>query len=295
MLKYFDEGAKGRPCALLLGGFDGFHRGHERLLKAARETGLPVGLTALSGGKGGELFPLSEREDIFRALGFAFADEHILEGAFRETSAEDFLKDLFARIPAKAVFCGEDFRFGKDASGTPALLKEKAPCPVIVLPLAAKDGEKIAVSRIKQLLSEGDMEKVNALLCTPYFVRGEAEHGRAVGRTYGFPTANLHLPAGKFPLKEGVYAARARLKNGEEYPAIVNFGPCPTFGVEERRTEAHLVGFEGDLYGEKVTLYPVRFLRSIRKFESKEALEKQLEGDRAAALELFGAQKEKDL
>lgn len=295
MLKYFDEGAKERPCALLLGGFDGFHRGHERLLKAARETGLPVGLTALSGGKGGELFPLSEREDIFRALGFAFADEHILEGAFRETSAEDFLKDLFARIPAKAVFCGEDFRFGKDASGTPALLKEKAPCPVTVLPLAAKDGEKIAVSRIKQLLSEGDMEKVNALLCTPYFVRGEAEHGRAVGRTYGFPTANLHLPAGKFPLKEGVYAARVRLKNGEEYPAIVNFGPCPTFGVEERRTEAHLVGFEGDLYGEKVTLYPVRFLRPIRKFQSKEALEKQLEGDRAAALELFGAQKEKDL
>ena len=295
MLKYFDEGAKGRPCALLLGGFDGFHRGHERLLEAARETGLPVGLTALSGGKGGELFPLPEREDIFRALGFAFVDEHILEGAFRETSAEDFLKDLFARIPAKAVFCGEDFRFGKDASGTPALLKEKAPCPVTVLPLAAKDGEKIAVSRIKQLLAEGDMEKVNALLCAPYFVRGEAEHGRAVGRTYGFPTANLHLPAGKFPLKEGVYAARARLEGGSVYPAIVNFGPCPTFGVEERRTEAHLVGFEGDLYGEKVTLYPVRFLRPIRKFQSKEALEEQLEGDRAAALELFGAKEEKDL
>ena len=92
-----------------------------------------------------------------------------------------------------------------------------------------------------------------------------------------------------------MYAARARLGDGKDYPAIVNFGPCPTFGVEERRTEAHLVGFEGDLYGEKVTLYPVRFLRPIRKFQSKEALEEQLEGDRAAALELFGAQKEKDL
>ena len=146
MLKYFDEGAKG-ACALLLGGFDGFHRGHERLLEAARETGLPVGLTALSGGKGGELFPLPEREDIFRALGFAFVDEHILEGAVRETSAEDFLKDLFSRIPAKAVFCGEDFRFGKDASGTPALLKEKAPCPVTVLPLAAKDGPLFRAGR----------------------------------------------------------------------------------------------------------------------------------------------------
>ena len=90
-------------------------------------------------------------------------------------------------------------------------------------------------------------------------------------------------------------SARARLEGGNVYPAIVNFGPCPTFGVEERKTEAHLVGFEGDLYGEKVTLYPVRFLRPIRKFQSKEALEEQLEGDRAAALELFGAQKEKDL
>ena len=87
------------------------------MLSAAKKTGLPVGLTALSGGKGGELFPLPEREEIFRALGFAFADEHVLEGEFRETPAEDFLSDLFSRIPAKAVFCGEDFRFGKDASG----------------------------------------------------------------------------------------------------------------------------------------------------------------------------------
>mgnify|MGYP005783141643 CR=1 FL=1 len=253
MLKYFDEGAKGRPCALLLGGFDGFHKGHGSLLSAAKKTGLPVGLTALSGGKGGELFPLPEREDIFRALGFAFADEHILD----------------------------------------ALLKERAPCPVTVLPLAALGGEKIAVTRIKQLLSEGEIGKVNALLCTPYFVRGVAEHGRAVGRTYGFPTANLRLPSGKFPLKEGVYAARARLENGAEYPAIVNFGPCPTFGVDARKTEAHLIGFEGDLYGEEVTLFPVRFLRPVLKFQSKEALETQLEADRTAALELVGAKEEK--
>lgn len=293
MLKYFDEGAKGRPCALLLGGFDGFHKGHGSLLSAAKKTGLPVGLTALSGGKGGELFPLPEREEIFRALGFSFADEHILDGKFRETPAEDFLSDLFSRIPAKAVFCGEDFRFGKDAAGTPALLKERAPCSVTVLPLAALGGEKIAVTRIKQLLSEGEIGKVNALLCTPYFVRGVAEHGRAVGRTYGFPTANLRLPSGKFPLKEGVYAARARLERGEEYPAIVNFGPCPTFGVEARKTEAHLVGFQGDLYGEEVTLFPVRLLRPVRKFQSKEALEKQLEADRTAALGLVGAKEEK--
>ena len=191
------------------------------------------------------------------------------------------------------MFCGEDFRFGKDASGTPALLKERAPCPVTVLPLAAFGGEKIAVTRIKQLLSEGEIGKVNALLCAPYFVRGVAEHGRAVGRTYGFPTANLRLPSGKFPLKEGVYAARARLERGEEYPAIVNFGPCPTFGVEARKTEAHLVGFQGDLYGEEVTLFPVRLLRPVRKFQSKEALEKQLEADRTAALGLVGAKEEK--
>ena len=138
-----------------------------------------------------------------------------------------------------------------------------------------------------------EIEKVNALLCTPYFVRGIAEHGRAVGRTYGFPTANLRLPSGKFPLKEGVYAARARLENGAEYPAIVNFGPCPTFGVEARKTEAHLVGFQGDLYGEEVTLFPVKLLRPVRKFQSKEALEKQLEADRTAALGLVGAKEEK--
>ena len=291
MLKYFSEGEKG-PFALLLGGFDGFHKGHGELLKAAKETGLPVGLTALSGGKGGELFPLPERETIFRALGFCFADEHVLTEEFKNTSPEDFLRDLFARIPAKAVFCGEDFRFGKNASGTPELLKALAPCPVHILPLKAEHGEKIAVSRIKGYLSAGEVEKANELLLYPYFVEGSAEHGRAVGRTYGFPTANLTLSKGKFPVKEGVYAARACVKGGE-WPSIVNFGPCPTFGVEVRKTEAHLIGFQGNLYGEKVTLFPVKFLRPIQKFSDKAALEKQLERDRAAALKLIPDTKEK--
>ena len=293
MLKYFKEGESG-PFALLLGGFDGFHRGHGELLKAAKETGLPVGLTALSGGKGGELFPLPERERIFRALGFCFADEHLLTQDFKNTSPEDFLRDLFARIPVSAVFCGEDFRFGKDAAGTPELLKVLAPCPVSVLPLAAAGGEKIAVSRIKEYLAAGEPEKANELLLYPYFVEGAAEHGRAVGRTYGFPTANLTLPKGKFPVKEGVYAARACVKGGE-WPAIVNFGPCPTFGVEERKTEAHLIGFDGDLYGEKVTLFPVKFLRPIQKFDGKDALERQLERDRAAALALIPNTKENNV
>ena len=293
MLKYFSEGEKG-PFALLLGGFDGFHQGHGELLKAAKETGLPVGLTALSGGKGGELFPLPEREEIFRALGFCFADEHVLTQEFKNTSPEDFLKDLFSRIPVKAVFCGEDFRFGKNASGTPELLKALAPCPVHILPLKAEHGEKIAVSRIKGYLSAGDVEQANELLLYPYFVEGSAEHGRAVGRTYGFPTANLTLPKGKFPLKEGVYAARACVKGGE-WPSIVNFGPCPTFGVEDRKTEAHLIGFQGNLYGEKVTLFPETFLRPIQKFDGKDALERQLERDRAAALQLIPDTKENNV
>ena len=280
MLKVLSEGEKEKaPCALLLGGFDGFHDGHRVLLAAARATGLPVGLTSIAGGKaGGDVFTFAEREIIFAREGFAFVCEIVFSERVRRTPAEEFLRDLFARIPAREVFCGEDFRFGADAAGTPELLGRLAPCPVTVLPLRRKGGEKLAVSRVKDLLAEGEMLRAGELLGYPYFVQGVVEHGRAVGRTYGFPTLNVSFPPGKFPFKEGVYAGRVRTPRGI-YPSIVNFGGRPTFGLEGKLIEAYLHGFSGDLYGETVEICPTRFLRPVQKFDGAEALKIQLQKD----------------
>lgn len=277
MLKVLAEGeAFQSPCALLLGGFDGFHTGHGTLLSEAKKTGLPVGLTTISGGKtGGDLFTFQERETVFDREGFSFAIELPFSDALKNTPAEAFLGALFARLNVRAIFCGEDFRFGKDAGGTPELLKRAAPCPVTVLPLKTENGEKIAVSAIKKRLAEGNVAAANKELRGGFFVQGIVEHGRQVGRSYGFPTLNVSYPARKFPLRDGVYAGFAETPAGN-YPAIVNLGARPTFALDEKKVEAYLKGFDGDLYGAEVRIYFTEFLRPVMKFSGKEALQAQL-------------------
>lgn len=272
-----ERGRVSEPCALLLGGFDGLHAGHASLVAAAKKTGLPVAITSIGGVKaGGDLFTREERRTVFRAAGISYVLEFSFTGELRETAAAEFLKGLLERVHAKAIFCGEDFRFGKGAEGTPALLKELAPCPVTVLPLLRVNGEKAAVSRVKELLAEGRIEEANALC--PFFLQGIVEHGRQVGRTYGFPTLNITYPQEKFAMKEGVYCGTVKTPLGE-YASIINFGARPTFGVSERKLEAYLKGFSGDLYGAEVRVYPERFLREIRAFSSKEELQAQLNKD----------------
>ena len=283
MLKILREGDRYlEPCALLLGGFDGFHAGHASLLAEAKKTGLPVGLTSISGGKAGSaLFTPQEREVVFARAGFAFVREIEFTEAFKNTSAEAFIKQLFKSIPAREVFCGEDFRFGKGAEGTSGLLKELAPCPVSVLPLLTEQGQKVSASHIKDYLKEGSMEEANGLLPYGYFMQGAVERGRGVGHTLGFPTLNLSVVPEKCLPKDGVYGGYAETPKGR-FPAIVNVGARPTFGVEERKVEAYLKGFSGDLYGETVRIYPTQFLRPIFQFSSKEELIKQLQKDREA-------------
>lgn len=278
MLKSFSAW-NGAPCALLLGGFDGFHNGHRTLLHAARSAGLPVGLTSISGNKaGGDVFTFAERETIFRREGFDFAVE-LQFCDIRDISAEAFLSALSSQIEIEEIYCGKDFRFGKGATGTPELLQWIAPCPVHVLPLQEDGGEKLAVSRIKRLLTDGEVSKLSRLLGYDYFIQGEVEHGREVGRTYGFPTINLRFPQGKYPPKEGVYGGTVETSQGN-YPAIVHFGARPTFGVTEWKVEAYLDGFSGKLYGETVRVCPKEFYRPVEKFDGADALKNQLERDR---------------
>ena len=266
------------PCALVLGGFDGLHLGHRTLINAARKTGLPVLLTSMLGGKEGMLFTKDERTFIFEEAGIDSVLYIPFTEAIKSTSAGDFLDELFAYFEVKEIFCGEDFRFGKDASGTPAFLKKWAVRPVSVLPLFEKDGEKISVSRIKAELAKGNLSAVNAYLGSDFFLQGVVEHGRQVGRRYGFPTLNLSVLPEKLLPQDGVYGGYAETPAGR-YPTIINIGARPTFGVKERKVEAHLKGFSGDLYGATVRIYPTQFLRPIQKFDSEEELKNQLRKD----------------
>lgn len=268
------------PCVLLLGGFDGIHIGHRSLVEAAKKYRLPVGLTSICGAKsGGDLFVYSEREKIYAGAGLAFVNELPFTDRLRNTSPEDFIRDIARRFCLRAIVCGDDFRFGKNAAGTPELLKSIVTCPVEVLRLMKVGGEKVSASTVKRFLSEGSMSEANALLATPFFVAGRVEQGRRVGRKLGFPTVNISYPKGKFPIREGVYGGYVATESGI-FPSIVNFGCRPTFGVDEYKIEAYLDGFEGDLYGTEIEVYPAQYYRPVQKFADAEALKAQIDRDK---------------
>ncbi len=263
----------------MLGGFDGLHVGHETLLVAAQKYGYPIGLTTILGGKkGGDVFTLSERKSRFLRAGLSFVYEMNFTERMRNTSALDFIGELTRTFPLQAVVCGNDFRFGRGAEGDVELLKNTLTCPVLCLPLKQVGGEKVSSTQIKNFLSEGGMSEVDSLLLQPYSVMGRVEHGRAVGRSMGFPTVNIAYPDSKYPLKEGVYGGYAVTNEGK-FPALIHFGSRPTFGVPERKLEAYLVDFEGDLYGSEVEVVPTEYFREIITFPSAEKLQEQIAED----------------
>lgn len=283
------------PCALLLGGFDGLHLGHRALLDRAGRRGGQTGITTIFGGKGSALFTREEREFLFARAGISFCIELEFTDSFQNTTAEQFLQSLFARVRPELIVCGEDFRFGRGAYGTPALLERMAPCPVEIvravkfdfLPAESETARmrKISTSACKRYLERGELRLLNACFKTEdfygsaYFVQGAVEHGRQEGRKYGFPTLNLSVPEGKLLPPDGVYGGLVSCSQGN-YPSIINIGARPTFGISERKIEAHLMGFEGDLYGEEVRVYPTEYLRPIERFASSEELKRQLQRDK---------------
>lgn len=264
--------------ALLLGGFDGLHIGHRRLLERAQASGLPVGLMTIVGGKQeNALFTLTEREKIFKDAGVAFVFELEFQ-KIKGWTPQTFVNLLMEEYSPKLFVCGEDFRFGAGASGTPEFLKTHTQVCVETLPLVEMDGIKVSSSHIKSLLLSGAIEEANVRLGHSFFLTGKVVRDRQVGRTIGFPTANILYPKGKYPLKQGVYETKTEV-DGKTYKGITNFGARPTFHNDVVTTETHLIDFHGDLYGRELSVCFTRYLRDIQKFDSVEKLKEQLKKD----------------
>ena len=263
---------------MLIGGFDGLHVGHRLLLARAKESGLPVGIMTIVGGKEGQsLFTFQERERIFQESGADFVFELPFD-EIKDLTPTEFLQKLIGEFSPKLFVCGEDFRFGKGAAGTPSMIENTTQVRVEILPLVEKNGEKISSRTVKGLLLDGRVEEANELLQEPYFVYGEVFPDRKIGRTIGFPTANVAYPKEKFPLKMGVYETQVEI-NGVFYKGITNYGARPTFDNEDVLTETYLDGFEGNLYGKTIKVEFIRYLRDIRRFATVKDLKQQLHAD----------------
>ncbi len=283
-----------------LGFFDGVHLGHQALLKACRELAKTNGCKAgavtfavhpdslVSGNAPALLNTIEDRTNLLVAYGMDVVVELPFDRALMTTHWSDFLTQL-VNDGAAGFVCGSDFRFGAGGSGTAKKLSgfcESRQLPFAVVPQQLLDGIRVSSTHIRGLLASGDLENASRFLGHPHVFTGEVVSGRGLGRTIGVPTANLQIPQGVLLPKEGVYACAAHV-NGKIYPAVTNIGSRPTVGGHHVTIEPWLLDFEGDLYGQKLTLILYRYLRPEKKFDSLDELQTEIQKNAAETRKIF--------
>jgi riboflavin kinase/FMN adenylyltransferase len=208
--------------------------------------------------------------------------------AFSQLSAAAFIEQVLVQgLRARAVVVGDDFRFGHRRGGSVATLRDAGAFEVIALPrVLDADGAPISSTRVRELIGAGQLEQAHALLGEPYPWAGVVVRGDGRGRGLGYPTANLMPIEPLLTPPEGVYACWAQL-GAEAYPAAVSVGAPPMFENARGRIEAYLIGLpDHDLYGRMLTLRFLKRLRPLQKFESVDALIRQMQQDTEQTVEV---------
>ncbi len=321
--RFFDlHGPVPRPMApptrtvLCLGNFDGVHRAHAALLEAGRaladslsprpshtdaspaKAPIPCGafcffrpssdyLPHRTAAHPAHLTTLRQRLALFAASGMDFAC--LCEfPAVQSLPPDAFLDRLAAEAGCIGAVCGYNFRFGHRATGTPAeIVSYFGADRTVILPEMTLDGDTVSATRIRALLRSGNATRAAALLGRPYSLSATVTHGKQLGRTLGFPTANQYfLPESLIPA-HGVYAARCHTPDGV-YPGVANIGTHPTVDAHARvNCETYLLGYTGDLYGKRMTVEFLEFLRPEKRFSDVEALAAAIGQDAERVRELL--------
>lgn len=280
-------------AVLTMGTFDGVHRGHQSVMaETVRRAGAgrSVALTydphprAVLFGAGPPLLTtLGEKMAAMAATGLSDLVVVPFTRDIAAWTAERFVDDvLVERIGVGEVVLGHDHRFGARGAGDAALLRQMGASrgfTVDQLPPLEIDGQVVSSSAIRALLAGGDVTEAARLLGRRYTLSGTVVRGDQLGRTLGYPTANLDPDAGKLVPGHGIYAVRVIAEDGTPHDGLASLGTRPTFDGRDVRVEAHLLDYDGDLYGQRLTLAFVQFLRSERRFASAEALIVQMDED----------------
>lgn len=271
---------------LALGYFDGVHFGHRIILEKVKERAAECGAAAAvstfadSPNKSDSLLGYNDRKKLFSDLGMEYCVSLYYVRECNKTG-EDFFKELIGAYRIRELVCGEDYRFGCDHIGVTELerLCFAAKIKLNVVKLCDLDGVRVSCTAIKVLLRSGKLSLANKMLVTPYHISGRIVSGQGIGRNIGMPTVNIHQPAGLFPIKHGVYGTIVKL-NGKQYNAVTNYGAKPTFDMSAVAIESHLMGYDGgSLLGEDITVFFVKYIRTIRKFKNAEELVEQINKD----------------
>lgn len=288
-----------RNAVVALGNFDGFHRGHQAVVARAREIaraeGRPLIVATFSPHPSRVFRPdapffrlttLDQRERLFAAAGADAMLVFHFDREMAEVSADNFIKDwLIDRIGAAVIVTGEDFTYGKGRAGSVDLLQQLGPALGLraesVGPVSDAEGP-ISSSRIREALQNGDCETATRLLTRPFAIEGEVQHGDKLGRSIGFPTANIPFDRYLRPAF-GIYAVRGHMPDGRVVGGAANLGIRPTFDPPKELFEPHFFDFSGDLYGQTIEVDLIHFIRPEAKYDTVEALIAQIEADCAEA------------
>ena len=216
---------------------------------------------------------------------------HISFKEIRNLEPEEFLRDiLIKKYNVGAVVCGENFLFGKDGGGNSKILCELCEKYGVIYKMAQSieyKGEMISATRIREALSMGDIKTANEMLGRKFSYDFLVVEGNKIGKKiFGFPTINQHFPTGFINLKHGVYASQSTV-DGKIYPSVTNFGCHPTIGGDKVLSETCILGFDGDLYYQKIKVELIEFIRTEKKFNSKDELKAQIDADTKSAIEIF--------
>lgn len=281
------------PVALTIGVYDGMHRGHLAVIDqlAAAADGLPLAVFTFRGhplqlsapDHAPRLITTYEQKlELLEAAGLDICAVPAFDMKLRTQDPEDFVRAVIAdRLRARLVVVGSDFRFGYERAGDVDLLARlgsELGYELIVVELIG-GAAPLSSSSVRKLLDAGDVEGAADVLGRRFQLRAPVVPGDGRGKEIGIPTANLDLAERQVVPRRGVYAAVAHLSTGSSHPAVVNIGVRPTFGGTEEVVEAHLLDFDGDLYGQKLSIDFVTRLRAERRFDDAEQLVAQIRDD----------------
>lgn len=289
--------ATNSPLACAIGNFDGVHIGHRKLIEAAVDycrthSGTKCAVFTFESNTSGAPFIVSHEEKlkIFAECGAEIAVTVPFDEV-RDMSCEVFVSDvLVGKLNVACAFCGFNFRFGKMGAGngeTLASLMSANGRSAAIMPPVNLGGEPVSSTRIRAALAEGDMALANSLLGRNFGFVSEVLHGKALGATLGFPTANQRIAHGAAVPRHGVYASLCII-DGKKYPAVSNIGVRPsTDSHGEANCETNIIGFSGNLYGREIAVYPLAFIRPERRFSDTAELTAEVMENRAQAEEIL--------
>jgi riboflavin kinase/FMN adenylyltransferase len=287
-----------KGAVVAMGNFDGVHRGHRAVIGACLEMARIKQAPAFAVtfephprkffSPDTPQFRLTEEPAKLRLLAGTGLDGAVIlrfDASRAGTTAHDFIQqELIGRLGVQGIAIGYDFHFGKNRGGSPSMLVGEAPAlgiEVDVQPHVDFGDHPVSSSAIRKALEEGHIAVATEMLGGPWFVTGEVIHGDKRGRDLGYPTANIRLDP-QCGLKHGIYAVRVG-RGAKHYDAVANFGRRPTFDNGAPLLEVHVFDFNAPLYGETLDVAFIAFIRDEEKFESADALVRQMDDDSARA------------